>query len=178
MGSPLCFRLVYCSWLRGLNRVQSPLNMPSPIVHSAVGYLIYRGTSSEKLPPLRPCTRAGWIWLLGSLFFSLAPDLDAIPGVLAGDFRAFHNQWTHSLLVGLAVALVTGLIARWRKAPAGRWFLMTLIGYSLHIGLDFFTRGGRGIMLFGRSPASVLWGHLNCSTVCAGRQDYGITLTW
>jgi membrane-bound metal-dependent hydrolase YbcI (DUF457 family) len=97
---------------------------------------------------MRPCTRSGWIWLIGSLFFSLAPDLDAIPGVLAGDFRAFHNQWTHSLLVGLAVALVTGVIARWRKAPAGRWFLMALIGYSLHIGLDFFTRGGRGIMLF------------------------------
>jgi membrane-bound metal-dependent hydrolase YbcI (DUF457 family) len=77
---------------------------------------------------------------------SLLPDLDSLLGLLSGDFGRFHNNLTHSLLVGLGIALVVGALLQWWKG-SGFWYWMTLTGlcYDLHVIMDW-TTDGRGVM--------------------------------
>jgi membrane-bound metal-dependent hydrolase YbcI (DUF457 family) len=75
--------------------------------------------------------------------------VDAFAGLLAGDLGHFHNQWTHSLFVGLLAALAVAL-AFWRGRgpfPWANWGLLTL-AYGLHSLMDAATLHGRGVMLF------------------------------
>jgi inner membrane protein len=122
--------------------------MPSPLAHVAMGVVVYKlskrylpsqvGVEQEKSPPL----------LLIAVSASLLPDLDAIPGVLLGNFNKYHNHLTHSLLVGAIVAGVVGfaLWLRYRYTFT-YWFGVVLLAYELHVLMDFFTVG-RGVMLF------------------------------
>jgi inner membrane protein len=78
----------------------------------------------------------------------MLPDIDGVFGILAGDFGRFHNNGTHSLVLGFAIAfLVAGAI--WIKQRSGfiSWFTITFLSYGSHVLLDFFTYGGRGVML-------------------------------
>jgi inner membrane protein len=122
--------------------------MPSPITHLAAGYAIYR-LARDRMPG-----RAfGQQWrlpglLIFALIFSMLPDLDSVAAVLLNDFGRFHNQGSHSLIVGLVVALVAGgLVAVLRAGSFQAWFLVALLAYELHVILDFLT-WGRGVMLF------------------------------
>ena len=123
--------------------------MPSPIIHTTAGYVLYRLSRKadnqqskrkryKNLPPL----------LLFSIGMSLLPDLDSIPGLIVGNLSLYHNNAFHSLSVGVLVALVGGLIARY-ALRLNYWlgFLIGLVGYEVHIILDYFTIG-RGVMLF------------------------------
>ena len=123
--------------------------MPSPIVHSAAGYAIYR-FSKRNLPEVWK-KRAGPVsfLLILTLIFSMMPDLDAIAGLITGDFGKYHNNGTHSLIVGLLVAVTIALaLSRKRRVEFLPWFLIVFFSYGSHILLDFFTWGGRGVMLF------------------------------
>ena len=122
--------------------------MPSPIAHTAMGYVIYRIPQAR-----RPGQNLGQLGPLPGLLIvtaglSLLPDVDSIAGFLLQDFGRYHNGLSHSLLVGLAIALLVGGLAWWTKRSGFvDWFAITLVCYQLHIILDFFTVG-RGIMLF------------------------------
>jgi inner membrane protein len=140
--------------------------MPSPLAHSMMGYTIYRairpyspkenGLSSRSISPL----------LLGTIVLSMLPDLDAIPGLLFNDFRQFHNNVSHSLIIGLVVALgIGGLVWMRRRSDFKRWFTLALVCYELHILMDFLTVGERGALLFWplspdrfRSPVKLFYG--------------------
>lgn len=103
---------------------------------------------------------------------SLLPDLDVVPGVLLGDMHGFHNQAGHSLLAGLGMAVVAGLVGgllagrgkEGRRGGAGSVFGVVWVSVWLHIGMDALTQG-RGVRLFwplwpGRvaAPAEVFGG--------------------
>jgi membrane-bound metal-dependent hydrolase YbcI (DUF457 family) len=89
------------------------------------------------------------IVLIITVVFAMLPDFDALVGLLAGNIGAYHNNGTHSLIVGLAVSLlVAGLMGLRRKTSFLPWFLVLLISYESHVILDYFTFGGRGVMLF------------------------------
>ena len=134
--------------------------MPSPFAHAAVGYTLYRLTRSDtdkkitlSLPVFRSMDLPSS--LLVSLGLSLAPDLDAIAGLAFHDMANFHNNGTHSLLVGAAVSLLVAFLASrkarlqgaaWR-ASFWRWFAIAFSSYGVHIFMDFLTRGGRGVRL-------------------------------
>lgn len=119
--------------------------MPTPLAHTAMGYAIYRLTGSSEAGRKR---RLSWPLLLpAALFFSNLPDLDSIPGLLANDFRAFHNQWTHSLLVGLAAALLVAWVASVCGASFKAWFLAAFLSYSAHILMDSMSVETRGVMM-------------------------------
>jgi inner membrane protein len=122
--------------------------MPSPIVHSFLGYLVFR--LFKKRLHWKGLQMIGPLPMLLALtvFFSLLPDIDSVLGVVMGDFGGIHNQWTHSLYTGLGFAVVFGmLISRVQQTRFIKWFFLVLLCYQLHILADFLTFG-RGVMLF------------------------------
>jgi membrane-bound metal-dependent hydrolase YbcI (DUF457 family) len=121
--------------------------MPSPIIHSATGYLIYR-LAKDRLPSVeKNGARLVPVLLVTSLLFSLLPDFDALPGLLAGDMGRFHNHWTHSLVVGLGLAMLGASLIRWRYNSGFLIpFLVAFSSYALHVVMDYFTYDSRGVM--------------------------------
>lgn len=120
--------------------------MPSPLAHTTMGYVIYRifrphlpQSASRRFGPVPHL-------LLVTMGLSMLPDLDSVVGILIGDFGRFHNNLTHSLIVGLGISLFVGGLTslKWRSR-SWRWFLITLLCYDLHVIMDFFTVG-RGVM--------------------------------
>ena len=82
--------------------------MPSPLAHMAMGYVIHKiyrqkAVSETSLQGL--WARLGWV--IVPLAVSLIPDSDSVLGLAAGDFGRFHNNATHSLIVGLVVSLLS-----------------------------------------------------------------------
>jgi hypothetical protein len=120
--------------------------MPSPFAHSAAGYLIYRYIYQKHLDSRVHILRIP-LALMIIIGFSLLPDLDVFPGIFTGDLGRFHNNVTHSLIVGLLVsAILSALVARIFRSSMKTWFSAFLFSYELHIIMDFFT-GERGVML-------------------------------
>jgi membrane-bound metal-dependent hydrolase YbcI (DUF457 family) len=121
--------------------------MPSPIAHLGVGYAIYRHYK-EKLPQDR---RSFWklpLQLILVTGLSMLPDLDVIPAVIFRDMRAYHNNISHSLFVGIPVALlIAGIFQRIYRSNFWLWFLICLISYDLHVVMDALT-ADRGVMMF------------------------------
>lgn len=122
--------------------------MPSPLAHTAMGYVIYRiyrprlarHATPEQVGPLPRL-------FLITATLSLLPDLDVVPGILLGDLNRFHNNMTHSLFFGLVIALIVGGVVRLRqKTGFVNWFLITLLCYEFHVIMDYFTVG-RGVMI-------------------------------
>jgi inner membrane protein len=121
--------------------------MPSPLAHAGMGYVIYRAyrgrfsqINTEKI----------WIVprnLLIIAGLSLMADMDSIAGFITGQFGRYHNNFTHSLIFGLLVAVIlSGLLAWKQKSSFILWFVIALISYEMHVVMDFFTIG-RGVML-------------------------------
>lgn len=135
--------------------------MPSPIAHIAVGGLIARrvtrGTSN-----LSNAFRITAI----CIFFSLAPDLDVVYAIFAGDMLRYHNQGTHSLLAWLVICGLTAPVfsSMVKGIPPKKMFGILLLCYGTHLLLDLFTHG-RGLKLFWpisharfRSPLLLFYG--------------------
>ncbi|HJS30315.1 MAG TPA: metal-dependent hydrolase [Anaerolineales bacterium] len=122
--------------------------MPSPIVHLTAGYAIYR-LSKHNLPERERQLLKIPIALLIIAGLSILPDLDFMVGLLLGDIEKYHNNISHSLLVGLPVALLAAsLMVLWsRSSRFWVWFAVSLAAYDLHPILDLFA-GERGVMLF------------------------------
>jgi membrane-bound metal-dependent hydrolase YbcI (DUF457 family) len=121
--------------------------MPSPIAHIGAGYAVYR-VFKKDLPENR---RRFWFvpaQLAATAALSLLPDLDTILAVALGDMQRYHNNFTHSLLFAIPVALLCAAPVYFANRPAFRtWFLVCLFAIELHIVMDFFT-AERGVMLF------------------------------
>lgn len=142
--------------------------MPSPFAHMAAGYIVYRFFKRRTPKSIRLWIIPGQLAAFAGL--SLLPDLDALPGIILGDFGRFHNNFTHSLTMGLVVALVFASLVSWMsKVSWNAWFSAALICYELHVIMDMFT-GDRGVMLLWpftstrfTAPlklfAGVQWGH-------------------
>lgn len=120
--------------------------MPSPLAHTAIGYVIAKVSVNLNDSKLR--SQKGIRILLAIIIVSLLPDFDVVPGVLLGNFGKYHNNITHSLFFGLAVSIAIGFIVH-RAWNINIWKSITtiLISYEMHVVLDFFTNG-RGVMLF------------------------------
>ena len=121
--------------------------MPSPIAHAAVGYVIYRAFRSRKAVKYSFISGKIPLLLMATVGLSLLPDLDSIPGIIAGDFGRFHNAFTNSIFSGAGVALGIGAaVWLWKRSGFRYWLTIALICYELHVLMDLFTVG-RGVML-------------------------------
>lgn len=86
-----------------------------------------------------------------TVFFAIAPDLDFLPGILAGKPALYHHGISHSLVFGLAAGLLGGLAIRNEDRAFFSVFLLTFLAYTSHLVLDLFGPDGRtpyGIPLF------------------------------
>lgn len=121
--------------------------MPSPIAHSGMGYVIYK-LYANKAQQKSASIILKTVLIGLSVVLSLFPDLDVILGVIYGNIDNFHNGISHSLIVGLMVAVgiacLAWVVLRWGFIF---WFVFALLSYELHVVMDFFTVG-RGVMLF------------------------------
>lgn len=121
--------------------------MPSPIAHLGAGYAIYR-YYKHKLPqdPRRFWRLPLQLVMIAGL--SMLPDLDIIPAIIFGDMKAYHNNFSHSLLLAIPGAiLVAGVFHRIYRSNFWLWFLICLISYDLHVIMDVLT-AERGVMMF------------------------------
>ena len=121
--------------------------MPSPIAHLGTGYAIYR-YYKRGLPANR-----GHFWklpfqMIMIMGLSLLPDLDVIAAILFRDMENYHNSFSHSLLLGVPIAIfVAAILRQIYHSDFWSWFLICLTSYDLHIAMDALTIG-RGVMLF------------------------------
>lgn len=122
--------------------------MPSPITHISAGIIIYRSLPADLRAQFpRRIFRVPLLALI-LIVVSQLPDLDAILGFLRDDMGAYHNQASHSMFTGMAVALILGLGMRWwLKGNYLFWVGLLFATYTLHLLLDMLTHS-RGIMLF------------------------------
>ena len=120
--------------------------MPSPIAHLTTAYVVYKVARRHEPQPVLK-----WVGPLPGLLlvatgFSLLPDVDSALGLLAGDLGRFHNNATHSLLVGTVVAFLFGAAMKcWRGDGFRYWYSVALACYSLHVLMDAATVS-RGVM--------------------------------
>lgn len=119
--------------------------MPSPIAHLTAGYVAYRLGRGAVSQPGTEAQRNARELMLVTATFSMLPDVDSIVGLLAGDFGRFHNNVTHSLLVGAAISLGFAGIMASRRGRFRFWFLVAAGCYSAHVLMDGAT-WGRGVM--------------------------------
>ena len=62
--------------------------------------------------------------------------------------QAYHNNISHSLFVGIPIALlVAGIFQRAYRSSFWLWFVICLLSYDLHILMDALT-AERGVILF------------------------------
>src|SRR5262245_9261126 len=103
------------------------------LAHATGGYLVYE--AARPSGPHRPGLLAAAV-VLGN-----APDFDFLPGVLIGHPGVFHRGVTHTLAAVVVVALVTGVVAWWRRDATLARRAATFAGaaYGSHLVLDFFT---------------------------------------
>ena len=119
--------------------------MSSPVGHSLAGIIIAdcraRTLSSKKYGFLLLCA-----------FIANAPDLDFIPGIIAGQPNLYHHGISHSL--GAAVlfsVLLSTVVLRWSNSTFSHNFFFIFALYCSHLFLDFVSCDGRppfGIPLF------------------------------
>lgn len=122
--------------------------MPSPIAHISMGCFLWFWLR-RRMNGVWQTFKMGPVLLFGLfVFFSVAPDLDAVMGIITGDLGKYHNQQSHSLLFGLGVTLLlAAVLAKLFKAvPFRRWVLLMTTGYLTHIIMDWFCYG-RGVKL-------------------------------
>lgn len=110
--------------------------MPSPVGHSLVGYLVARqvfGTNRLLCRPALICVAVGNL-----------PDLDFIPGALAGQPNLYHHAVSHSIGFGL---LACGLLAMFFAGTMGlrrlACFALFFVLYGSHLFLDYLSASGR-----------------------------------
>ncbi len=106
--------------------------MSLPIVHSLVGYSVYRVSEKTGRKSLRKA--------LFTAFAATAADIDYLPGVLVGKSHLFHHSVTHSIAAALIFGLVAGLLtSTFKKRSFLKWFFLSSAIYLSHPLLDLLS---------------------------------------
>ena len=121
--------------------------MPSPIAHLGAGYAIYR-YYKHRLPQDQRSFSDVPLQLVIVMGLSMVPDLDVIPAIIFGDMKAYHNNFSHSLIFAVPIALlIAGIFHRIYRSSFWLWFVIGLLSYDLHVIMDSLT-AERGVMMF------------------------------
>jgi membrane-bound metal-dependent hydrolase YbcI (DUF457 family) len=79
----------------------------------------------------------------------MAPDLDAILGIINSDMATYHNNLTHSFFFGFMTCAVATPFVMWfmKETSFPKIFWLSYGCYAGHLIMDWMTYG-RGLMLF------------------------------
>ncbi|MFN2432655.1 MAG: metal-dependent hydrolase [Gemmatimonadota bacterium] len=105
--------------------------MATPIGHSLAGAAVYAFSGRPVRPPRRDL-------LVACVILANAPDLDFLPGLLAGDPGRYHQGVTHSLVAAPAAAAIGAAFLAWRGVSLRTGFVLLAFAYVSHLALDFF----------------------------------------
>lgn len=124
--------------------------MPLPLAHAIVGYATTAATGVR----FRRDTK---IALLFSVVVANLPDLDFLPGALAGEPALYHRTVAHSLLAAALAGLVIGAVVTRFSRRFGQIALLGFLVYASHLFADTVDLGGggRGVQLLW--PLSQHW---------------------
>lgn len=109
--------------------------MASPVGHALAGAAI--GRAGER------AGGAGVRLWLGCAVLAVAPDLDFLPGIVAGQPALYHQSWSHSLGMALAVGGFAALVLFPDRRALARVWLLFSAAYASHLLLDAFGPDGR-----------------------------------
>jgi inner membrane protein len=158
--------------------------MPSPVGHSLIGLAL--GLAAA-VPRGELRTLPARVWsargaLLGSVFVANLPDLDYLPGVLAGDLNRYHHGLTHTLGWCVLMSVAVWLLLRAAcpaRAPL-RVLVWCLALTGSHLLADWLTADNRppiGILALWpfsdahfHAPVSLFWPLL--------KRDYAEIFQW
>ena len=118
--------------------------MATPLGHMLAGYAIYGFARAPKAGE-----QLGLAFLY--VFMAAAPDLDLIPGLLAGQPVLYHGGISHSLGFALLIGLAAAGIFKARGNAFLPIFALCFLAYSSHLLLDWLGSDGRppfGIPVF------------------------------
>jgi hypothetical protein len=116
--------------------------MPSPVGHLLAATAVYFAGTTPK--------RGSRLLLAGALIGGVLPDFDFVPGLLIGDFRAFHHGISHSVALALVYGAVVFAVTQWMDSRvAVRAAALATLAYVSHIMLVFVAvnEGTRGVPL-------------------------------
>src|ERR1044071_694587 len=103
--------------------------MPSPVGHSLMGYILYRATARAHEP-------SRWTILALCLFAANAPDLDFLPGLVAGEISRYHHGPSHSFVFAVLFGILAATLFRKRLNA----FLLGSALYLSHVLLDYLIK--------------------------------------
>lgn len=116
--------------------------MPLPVAHTLAGAAIYGALDADGTIGRRRR-------LLVAVVLANAPDLDLVPGILAGDPNRFHHGLSHTLLAAVLAGGVAAWLARrrgvgwpvhgWRRSAMAATFMMVASLWASHVVLDVLT---------------------------------------
>lgn len=120
--------------------------MATPVGHALVGASL--GFASSR-------NRPNVWWLLFAAFAACAPDLDFLPGLVAGDINLYHQLASHSFTAMILFGAFCGVVGGYYSSGPGRFNLRVAASaalfYGSHLVIDLFTTDTRapfGIPLF------------------------------
>ena len=115
--------------------------MASPVFHGLAGVGLAYVLAGDARLPLFAFVRNAWKMLGIAAALACLPDVDFLPGLLAGDLNAFHQKSTHSATWVLLVSAGLWLAGRawkprWFRGRAAA-FIVLLVGS--HLAIDLVT---------------------------------------
>ena len=111
--------------------------MSSPIGHSLVGLAVYGFQG-------RPLARPDYEQMFVFIVIANLPDVDFLPGLIAGTPNLYHHGASHSLGAALIVASgLAGLAYIAKKSYPLRNFVLFWGLYMSHVLVDFLCHDGR-----------------------------------
>jgi inner membrane protein len=110
-------------------------DMPLPVGHSLMGYALYETSAGEQ-------TQFSWRMVMFFIVIANVPDLDFIPGFVAGEPNKYHHHfWSHSLGAAVVFGLLGALLARgYLKRSFWAAFLLVATIYFSHVFLDLLSK--------------------------------------
>lgn len=107
--------------------------MGLPLAHVAGGYLVYEG--------VRPGGAHRPALLAAAVVFANAPDVDFLPGLLAGDPELFHRGPTHSIGAAVLLGVLATIATRVLLPSHGalRMGLLAGLAWASHLVVDAIT---------------------------------------